>query len=45
MNNDEKIDISLDNIEFERRYGRKKIISIFTLGCPQVNINMIATTH
>lgn len=32
MKNNEKIDLTLDGIEFERRYGRKKTISIFTLG-------------
>lgn len=35
-NNDkhEKVDLSLDNEEFFKRYGRKKIVSTFTLGCP-----------
>lgn len=42
-NNREKVDLSLDNEEFFKRYGRKKIVSTFTLGCPRVNQNMIAT--
>lgn len=32
-NNNEKVDLSLDNEEFYKRYGRKKIIAAFTLGC------------
>ena len=32
-NNREKVDLSLDNEEFFKRYGRKKIVSTFTLGC------------
>lgn len=41
-NNREKVDLSLDNEEFFKRYGRKKIVSTFTLGCPKVKENMIA---
>ena len=33
-NNREKVDLSLDSEEFFKRYGRKKIVSTFTLGCP-----------
>ena len=29
----EKVDLSLDNEDFFERYGRKKIVSMFTLGC------------
>lgn len=43
-NNKEKVDLSLDNEEFFKRYGRKKIIATFTLGCPQVKANMIPLT-
>ena len=32
-NINEKIDLSLSNKEFFKRYGRKKIVSTFTLGC------------
>lgn len=31
-NINEKVDLSLSNEEFYKRYGRKKIVSLFTLG-------------
>ncbi len=33
MNNNKKVDLSLNGVEFEKNYGRKKTVSIFTLGC------------
>lgn len=32
INENEKVDLSLSNEEFYKRYGRKKIVSLFTLG-------------
>lgn len=33
INNNEKVGLTLDNEEFYRRYGRKKTVGMFTLGC------------
>jgi threonylcarbamoyladenosine tRNA methylthiotransferase MtaB len=44
-NNNEKADLTLSSEEFYKRYGRKKTVGMFTLGCPRVKVNMIATKH
>ena len=33
MNNNIEVDLSLNNKEFKKAYGRAKIISVITLGC------------